>query len=218
MKSMVKRGKLSKVVFLAGIDGAGKTMCAKMLFEELRRQGVNAGYAWSRNNNYFSKPLLAFTLLSGLNYKERRGGFTFQYYEFWRWKLIAGLYIWLQAIDINIATYFKICRKSKKRDILICDRGPYDTLVDVMLGTGEDILAGGRYRAFIRMLPKEHKVIYLRRPVGKIVEDRPELRYDRGLLRKNELYAKMQRRFGWATVDNADSPEDTLKKIIGQLR
>ena len=213
----MRRYSLPKIVFLVGIDGAGKTLLSRMLLEELGKKGINARHAWSRNNNYFSKPLLAFTLLNGLNRKEHHDGFTFQYYEFWKSKLVSNLYIWLQTIDINIATYFKIRRHSRKAELIVCDRGPYDTLVDIMLGTGRDMLDNRHYYKFIRMLPERHSVIYLRRPIQDIIEKRPELKHDTTLSKKEELYTKLQEHFGWFTVDNIDSPDAVLKRIIGQF-
>jgi thymidylate kinase len=213
----VKCSKLPKIVFLVGIDGAGKTIYAKMILKFLQEKGIISKHVWSRNNNYLSKPLLALTLLIGLNYKEYHDGITFQYYEYWRSKFIKKIYIWLQIIDVNIATYLKIYRQSQKTGLIVCDRGPYDTIADVMLGTGEDLLVQGYFDKFIRILPKEHVVIHLHRPIKEIIRSRPELKNDKSLFRKNELYKKMQRYFGWQRINNTNSPEVVLSKILSCL-
>ena len=204
----------NKIVFLVGIDGVGKTTYTKMILKALQEKGINAKHGWSRNSNYFSKPLLAFAIITGLSIKKYHQGITFQYYDFWRSIIVSKLYIWLQVVDVNIATYFKIYKKAKKAEILICDRGPYDTLVDIMLGTGANLLDKNRSQKFIRLLPKEHKVIYLYRPINEIVRDRPELRYDKSLHRKNELYLRMQKEFNWKIIENVNPPNHVFNEIL----
>ena len=67
---MLSTVKLPRIIFFVGVDGAGKTLYANMLLEELKRRGVDCRHVWSRYNNYLSKPLLGLTRLTGHNYKE----------------------------------------------------------------------------------------------------------------------------------------------------
>ena len=44
-----------KIVFLAGVDGCGKTTLAHKVIDRLNSKGIPAVHVWSRFNNYLSK-------------------------------------------------------------------------------------------------------------------------------------------------------------------
>ena len=210
---MLNRYRLPKVIFIVGVDGAGKTLYADMLTEALKGQGIGTLRIWSRYNNYLSKPLLALTRLTGHNYKEYHEGIEFGYHRFKRPRVLSYLFIILQIIDLNIATYFKIGRYVKKNRVLICDRGPYDTLADVMLDTGKDCLKNKYINAFFNAMPKDHVVFYIYRPLEKIYQSRPELKHDRKLPIKDRIYQKCHGYFGWKKLDNVNSPDILFEKM-----
>lgn len=215
---MLSTVKLPRIIFFVGMDGAGKTLYANMLLEELKRRGVDCRHVWSRYNNYLSKPLLGLTRLTGHNYKEYHDGIEFGYHEFGSSRIISYLFITLQMIDANLATLFKICRPSKKNRVLVCDRGPYDTIVDVMLDTGKRNFDNKCFRSYLAFLPKDHIVFYIHRPIREIYDCRPELKHDRSLPVKNKLYEELCADFGWKRIENTASPSAVFKRMFCLLR
>jgi len=209
--------RIPKIIFLVGVDGVGKTLYANMLLERLKARGFQTKHVWSRYNNYLSKPLLAFTYLIGYNYKETHNNMQFGYHDFFRSQIISSLFTMCQIVDVNIATYFKIRWYVSTNEVLVCDRGPYDTLVDVMLDTGRDLLNKKSTKSFLALLPRDHMVFYLTRPLSKIYEHRPELKYDRNLLAKKSLYYRCYEYFGWQKVDNIKPPNEVINEILTSL-
>ena len=214
---MLSSDRLPKIIFIVGVDGAGKTLYANSLLEELRHREIKAGYVWSRYNNFLSKPLLAMTRLTGHNYKEYHQGVEFGYHNFWRSWVLSYLFVLLQIIDLNLATYFKIRTLTRNKRVVVCDRGPYDTLVDVVLDTRMISLIDRHDRLFFLSLPRDHEVIYIRRALEDIYRKRPEMKYDRNLGLKSRLYNECYRRFGWKKVENTGSPDCVFKKIVRLL-
>lgn len=208
-----------KIIFLAGVDGCGKTTLACWLNEYLASEGINASVVWSRFNNYFSKPLLALTRLTGHNYRKTIDGVKFGFHDFEGLHIYNRVFVLLQAIDVNIATYFKIQRPLQATDVLVCERGPWDTLVDVMADTGihglPDSLRGGLYTASVR---NDAAVFMIRRDLSKILTTRPELVHDYKLKTRMELYAKLARKEEWCVIDNNQSLEHAKEQIASQLK
>ena len=157
---MLSKNCKNKVIFLVGADGVGKTTIAEKLAEELKRRNIRVERGWSRYNNFISKPLLAFTRLIGLNYIEENDGHRVGYHDFHKSKLIGALFVVLQAIDVNIATFFKVRRRIPKDGVLLCDRGPFDTLFDVMLDTGFKNLGNTKWLGIYTFLVRRKSILF----------------------------------------------------------
>ncbi|MBW1804386.1 MAG: hypothetical protein JRJ85_27090 [Deltaproteobacteria bacterium] len=211
---MVAADKLPRIIFFVGVDGAGKTLYANMLLKELKKNGVDAVHAWSRYNNFLSKPLLMLTRLSGHNYKEYHKGIEFGYHEFGSSRAISYLFIVSQMIDVNLATFFKLWSRLKENRVLVCDRGPYDTIVDVMLDTHERYFTDNYRRLYLASLPARHIVFYIYRPLKEIYQNRPELTYDRSLRKKERIYQYLYQDFGWKKIDNVCSSITVFERIL----
>ncbi len=216
---MFSKNKDPKIIFLIGADGVGKTALADKLYEELKSRDLNVRRGWSRYNNYFSKPLLAFTRLIKLNYIKEHNGHLVGYHEFHRSRLIGILFVILQAIDVNIATYFKICRSVPENGLLICDRGPFDTVFDVMLDTGFHELAQTAWLTIYTSLVKNKcRVFYINRDLDKtLASDKEELRYDKSLKLKRAIYNKYDGLLDWQRIDNNGTMDSAVKKILEKL-
>jgi len=210
---------LPPLIFLTGADGAGKSTVSKRLVDLLNQKGIKASIVWSRFRNYLSKPLLGMARLSGHNYFKEFDGILFGYHDFDKLKVFRLLYVLMQSIDVNIASFFNITNKKKQYDVLICERGPWDTLVDVSADTGLYISAnsmlGKFYTAQVR---SNSKVILIDRSKENILQTRPELIYDTKLDRKINAYRDLAEECGWEIIDNNRKLSDMIADITNLLR
>ncbi len=217
---MLSAGSLPRIIFLIGADGVGKSTLADALVRELEKRDIATRRAWSRYNNYVSKPLLALARILGLSYYEKCDGHRMGYHDFSKSFIVKHLFVFLQAIDVNIAWFTKIRRRIPPCGVLICDRGPYDTLFDVMIDTGLAHLGRTPWlRAYTLLVRKHCKVFVVERDYQKTLDStKTELRYDRNLSRKHALYNSYALELGWDSIYNNDSIERAVSEILQRLR
>jgi thymidylate kinase len=209
---------LPKFIFLTGVDGTGKTSLSRILRKHLKQNGLKIDIVWSRFNNYSSLPFLAITRLSGHNYYLKYGNTLFGFHNFENLSNLRYLFAFLQALDVNIACYKNILRPQKKNDIIICERGPCDTLVDVISDTGLFSLMNNNIgKLFLCMIPKSSKTILISRTKDNIVNSRPELQHDNKLEMRMRLYDDLAKKFHWNIVDNNSSLETAKKQILAHM-
>ena len=186
-----------------------------MAAEEMTRHGFQAQVVWSRFNNYFSKPLLGLTRLTGHNRREVHDGAEFGYHDFQSSGWLRYPFIFLQTIDVNIATFIKIKRPEKKTDILVFERSPWDTLADIIVDTGCINLATNYWgRLITAQIRGCDRVFYINRSKELILRMRPELKYDKTLDRKIAIYSKLATTGGWLTLDNNRPLEIVKQELI----
>jgi len=123
---VVDRDSLPRIIFLAGVDGCGKTTLSRWLNEYLAAEGVNTRVIWSRFNNYLSKPLLALTRVTGHNYRKTIDGVKFGFHDFDNLYVYSRVFALLQAIDVNIAAARILCEKILLHGIIIWHRSGLD--------------------------------------------------------------------------------------------
>ncbi len=215
---MVDLNTMPRIICLAGVDGCGKTTLAHWLCEYLISEGINTKVVWSRFNNYLSKPMLAITRLTGHNYRKTIDGEKFGFHDFDGLPIYNRVFALCQAVDVNIATYFKIKRPLKTADVIVCERGPWDTLVDVMADTGMkrlgSSLVGRLYTAQVR---ENAAVICISRSHENIVGSRSELLLDHKMKRKIDLYSKLAKDKHWHLIDNNRSLDDAKQDMLRVL-
>lgn len=206
----------SRIIFLTGVDGSGKTFLAKRLIELLSGRGIQTRYVWSRFNNYLSKPLLAYTRLVGLNYYENHEGVKVGYHNFKGHTAVSAAFVALQLADVWISAIVKFwIPLFLRRNVIVSDRGPYDTLIDVALDTGYDDLPCSFWgHLYARAIPFSHAVFLVDRDSEKIEHDRPDTRLDRTHERRRSLYARHRDVLGFRVINNNGAIEDSLSQII----
>lgn len=202
------------MISIVGTDGAGKSCLAKWLVEEFLGQGIQAQLVWSRFNNYLSKPLLALARLTAHNYYRSVDRVLFGFHNFERLSGFKQVFAAGQAIDVNIAAYLSITRVRNRAEVIVCERGPWDTLVDVIADTGWDELAGNALgRLYVAQVRAKGTVILISRSREHILKTRPELVHDYKLNKKIGVYREMAARNGWAVVHNDGSLKESQKQL-----
>lgn len=209
----------SRIIAVTGVDGSGKTTLTDWLRQELRARGHTPEFIWSRFNNYFSKPFLAATRLTGHNVYRVHEGVRMGFHEFERLPLpLRYLFVSLQAVDVNIATLFKIRLSSRHAPVTICERGPWDTLVDVAADTALDRLAGPFFAGlFCGQLARRADMVLVERDAGLIEASRPELKFDIKLRVRQRLYRRLAEIGGWKILDNNGDLNETKRNFSAWL-
>jgi len=210
--------KLPQMIFVTGVDGCGKTTLAHDLNDRLLSQGISSRVVWSRFNNYLSKPLLALTRLSGHNHRETIDGARYGFHDFEGLHGYRQLFAFLQGIDVYLATWMKIRRATSSVDVVVCERGPWDTLVDVMSDTGlEELYDSISGRLYTAGLEGRSRAFLVRRDLDSILDMRKELVHDYKMAGKIRLYEKIAERFNWDIIDNNGTLDDAKRQLSDLL-
>ncbi len=213
-----KKDKIPGLICIAGVDGSGKTSLTNWLVGTLDEQNYKVESVWTRFNNYLSKPLLAMTRLTGHNHRSCIDGIKYGFHDFEKLFIYREVFALLQAIDTNIAAYFKITRKIPTVDCLVCERSPWDTLVDVIVDTGRyDFIYKWLSALFLHQVRKKSLVLFIDRDYEKIIGSRTELEHDYKMQEKISTYRRMALQEGWFVINNNDSIENTKKQILDVL-
>ena len=170
---------------------------------------------WSRFNNFLSKPLLALARLSGHTLRETHDGAHFGYHDFDRSPFYKYPFILTQAVDVNLATAFRLRKMQRQAEVLVFERSPWDTLADVILDTGCEALEHNVLGRWMTALVRNRgRVLWVSRSQAAILSARPAMKHDRKLARKIEIYERLARIHRWSVLSN-DRP---LETVIAELR
>lgn len=207
--------KVPRLIYVMGIDGAGKSTVVEWLARTLTDKGQRAEVRWLRFNHFFSKPLLGFCRIAGLTRYETIQGIRVGYHNFHRSKLISWMFVALQYLDALRIRWFWIAPRLRRGDrVLILDRYIYDILVDLMVDTRiSELDRHPLGRAFLRLLPKESVVMFITRNEDKLLHVRPESKVDRNFPVRWRLYHALSARHGLVPLQNDGDLESLFEEV-----
>ena len=209
---------LPSLIFVTGTDGAGKSFHAKWLVECLKKKGLKTELVWSRFNNFFSKPLLGLARVTGHNYYKTIDQVLFGFHNFEHLFGFRELFVAFQSVDVNVATFKNIKTAMRRSDVVVCERGPWDTLVDVVSDTGMDCVINNILgKLFTIQVRNNTRVLLIKRSKENILTSRPELLYDDKLERKIAIYDKLAKVYDWIVINNNGAPKEVRKQISDLL-
>ena len=203
-----------RFIGLAGVDGTGKTFLLAELRRRLDGRAIPHRHVWSRFRNYLSKPLLAVLRLTGHNRKETRGGVRVGYHDLQASPALGLLFLALQAVDqvLDLVVRYHLTPGPR---LIVGDRCVLDTLVDLAVDTGRDRLVLERLGPWLmRLLPRQHCLVVLRRDPAAIVRDRPDVLADRHFARRRALYARAASLYGLPVIENGSDAATVTAAIL----
>jgi thymidylate kinase len=210
----------TKIIYVMGIDGSGKSTIAEHLANKYREDGFDVDILWLRFNHVITKPLLAFCRLVGLTKYETVNGIRVGYHNFHKSSIISTLFVFFQYLDAKRVKYTKIMPRIKAgNQVLILDRYIYDILIDVAVDTGdEDIFKTRMADRFRNLLPENTIAILVQRDLKDVLVFRPEGEVDRNFESRYRYFQKLENESGIHTIMNDKSLDDLLneaEKLVG---
>jgi len=194
----------TKLLYITGPDGAGKTTQAKLLLNRLKRKGINCEYRWLRRPYFFSFTVLYLARLFDLSkVKNLEGKKKIGYHYFYKYKPISLMYQVLLLIDSLISSLImifipiKLCKK-----MIVCDRFIFDILVDLMISINNYSLYKTKIgELFLRLLPRNSKIVMLMADEIVLRNRKIDVMQDKTLSARIDLYNRMANEFSIPIID-----------------
>lgn len=205
---------LPSVIYVMGIDGSGKSTVVNHLATRIKQEGGKVETLWLRFNHVLSKPFLGLCRLGGLTRYEQTPVGRIGYHDFYRHRVIAWLFVWLQYLDALRVRLWRLgSYRMRPGTVIVLDRYVYDVLVDLKAATRiqklEESIVGSALR---KLLPRDTLVLYIRRNKRSLIEARPENAWDKNFAVRLACYERLGRLPGIVTIDNDGDLKDLLTK------
>lgn len=207
---------LSKLICISGPDGTGKSTQVTLLIDSLEKAGYHYEYRWMRFHHLFSLPVLGLARFLGLSeVVTLDNGQKIGYHYFQKSKIFPGLYKATMLIDTLIFTMCKVSIPIKllnKR--LVCDRFIYDTIIDLMISTGDHQIYKSRTGKFLlTLIPDQSSIIILLAADDHLIGRREDLAHDKILEQKIKFYSTVSDKFNTPVIDASLPVEEVQGKI-----
>lgn len=204
----------SKIVFISGVDGVGKTTIINGFLSKSLKNGNKWVYRWKRNFSIFGRCINLLAKLTGHNRIVNKGIKTgiHNYNNLYKYPIfllmIIDLLIWRLALN-----FLKIENRS-----IIYDRSPVDYIIDLCVSTRSPEIVIKLSSWFITSFLGSYKTVLLTCNPAEALKRRPDIVYDDARHFRRYLYKKISTQFNIKTIDTTkcsiDQGVECLIKIV----
>jgi thymidylate kinase len=207
-----------KIIYIAGIDGSGKTTLARILETTLQNKDSRARYFYARHFPILVKPLklLARGMLLGKtsefgNYEGYIAKKKSQSRKH-RWLARAYAFAWL--FDYCLITYVRFLPHAITRHTLILDRYFFDVAVNISitLDLSEDEFLR-LVDATAKFYPSPDAIFYLDLPAEVAFRRKNDIQSLQYLEERQERYRSLVKRHRWIAID-ATAPKEQVQTVV----
>ena len=220
----------TRLLVLAGMDGAGKTLQARRLVQELTAADVPTCYLWCRGRNWLSLPIIALgrrlqgapkTHQDVADENDRRREADYQKKKTGILRNPLARLLWSVTVLterlLELSLYVR--RALRRGQVVVADRYLFDSLVDLAVDLDEppEVAARRLSQWYTAMLPRPDCVFLLDvDPVTAYARksDVPSLDY---LTRRRAHYLALARAGGWTVIDASQPPGDVFRRLWDAL-
>lgn len=205
-------------IIFCGLDGCGKTTQAKNLLNYFIKCNVESNYVWLRYPFRLIIPFVIFLRFFKLSayprtiQKKNNGIKNLQDHKF-----LSFLWEKLLFYDLKIDYYFKVKKPIDSNKIIILDRSIIDTVVDLVLVTGNTKKLEYFLKKFSTLLPPSRQMILL--------DITPELSFERNkdedleqLIIRRDLYHKICQINNLKIIDGTQNVDDIHQQILTLIK
>jgi hypothetical protein len=180
---------MGKFIYIAGADGTGKTTQAKLLLEQLQKNGIRTKRLWLRFPFLFSLPLLAYARLCGYSWHDQTHGIWYGYWDFRPSFLMRVIFPWVVLLDAALASIWFVYIPLGAGWTIVCERYVLDMLVDLSIAVGDNSLhARIPGILFLKLIPRNSSIVVLDLDPAVAMARRRELGNDRMLNARMESF------------------------------
>jgi len=207
---------MNKVIVFSGIDGSGKSTYARIFEHRLRSNGLSVKYVYMRGLSriFISIPFLALCRLLKITKVHRlERGIRVSEYRFYYYKPFYLLWPLIQLVDSIIYTLILICLPRRFYNVIIFDRSPIDTLVDIIADTRLHIGVGILQKLFLSLLPRNSVVIILDTNEETALIRKRDILGKSYLSVRRRIYLKLAELYRWHVISTNGSFETSTHSI-----
>ncbi|MBI3242591.1 MAG: hypothetical protein HYZ49_09900 [Chloroflexi bacterium] len=202
-------------IYLTGCDGTGKSTQAKALLARLTASDVKPRHLWLRFPFLLSLPVLLYARWRGHSWYEDAGGVRHGYWDFRNSRLLRLTLPWLLLIDATLAAVINIYLPLWLGKTIVCERFVLDMLADLAVAFDDPGLSRRLPgKLYPRLLPTGAAIVALDLDAATIRERRPDLRTDRRLETRLEVYRQLAADLGMPVIRS----DQLLEEVSEQIR
>lgn len=210
-----------RIVYIAGVDGSGKTTLAKNLQGVLETKGIRTKYFYARHYAFFLLPFRILARLLGLRgtdeYKDYKTYINKKQAGSRKYKTMSRLYGLLWFIDYFLVTRLRMFWYSLSNYLLIVDRYFYDVLIviSITLDLSDDDFAK-LIRVASRCFPEPTQTFFLDLPEEIAFERKSDIQSVDYLVERSRKFKWLGEKLNWITLDATQRPETLVESVLEQ--
>jgi len=215
----MKTPEVCSAITLSGIDGVGKTTCARALVSKLEKSKLRVRYVWFRWGHIVSLPVLAIARILGLATERKAGDWRASRYDLRKAPRLSKLLVWTTYLDFVLLSYVRFTRARLTGTILVLDRYFPDAIVDIAMATGAHGILEAKYvQRYISLVPENTMMVLIQAPRAIVLSRRPELAQNGELEMRTQLYEALAGLIPMRVVENDGSVQDLVSNLTSGLR